>query len=371
MTNLTKRRIYIESTVLKRLPRAGVEMLAEGLIGELVRQSPEIEFVFFSFQESAAPLSIKGKNVREVVITRMPLRLFRLLLLLGIAPSVEWLTGEENIQDVIFPNFSAWPIKTKGARIYPYVHDTSYLDTPEYSSSRLQRFLHWTVGRSIKLATRVLVNSESTKRAVIKHYSIPGDRVDVIYPGAPNQMKPVDVDVPKEYILFVGTLEPRKNVANLIRAYGQLPQALRQQYPLLLVGKKGWLDNEIEELISAGAERGVRTLGYVDESTRQALYAGATVFAYPSLYEGFGMPIIEAQMHGVPVITTRSSSLPEAGGDAALYSKPDAKSLADALKMLLQDKALRTKLARLGRQHAAQFTWSRSAQQLQKLLGIK
>jgi glycosyltransferase involved in cell wall biosynthesis len=371
MTKVTKRRIFIEAATLVREQRTGVDYLAEELFGELIRRSPEVEFICFSFAQSGAHFRLKAPNVRHVTIHKMSERWYRLLLLMGIAPSVEWLLDEPVIEDCIFPNFSSWPLKTRDARSYPYVHDTSYLDTPEYASPRLRRFLDVTVRRSVQRAAGVLVNSESTKRDVMRHYKVPARRITVLYPAVPQSAKPATMDLPKEYVLFIGTIEPRKNVANLIHAHTQLPDTLRRRYPLILAGKKGWLDDDIQQLIASHHDQDVRWLGYVSDAQRARLWSGAALFVYPSMYEGFGMPVIEALSHGVPTITTRLSSLPEAGGTAAYYAKPDAKSLAQAIELVLTDVARRKTMSVAGRRHAATFTWTKSAQRLQKLLGIK
>lgn len=371
MVKLTKRRIFIEATVLMREQRTGVDYLAEGLLGELIRASPDVDFVLFSFAKPIEDLRLKAPNVTFKSITKMTERLYRMLLLVGIAPSVEWLLDEDKIDDCIFPNFSSWPLKSPGSRSYPFVHDTSYLDTPEYSSKRLRRFLDMTVRRSVKYANAVLVNSISTKNDVMRHYKVAESRLVVLYPAVPKPARPEPIHVPPEYILYLGTMEPRKNVTSLIRAHLALPESVRKRYPLVLAGKKGWLDEEIQDLLFANKGNYVHWLGYVTDGQRAQLWKGATIFVYPSAYEGFGMPVLEAQSNGVPVITTRSSSLPEAGGTAAYYSNSDSKSLSRSIKYLLDNLAVRNCMTTDGLKHASTFAWSKSAQKLQKLLDIK
>jgi glycosyltransferase involved in cell wall biosynthesis len=169
---------------------------------------------------------------------------------------------------------------------------------------------------------------------------------------------------PGGYVLATGTLEPRKNLLRLIRAHAKLPPDLRAAHPLLLVGPRGWETAEI--LAAAGRdERAVRLAGYVPDDELAALYAGCTVFCYPSLYEGFGLPVLEAMAAGAPVITSNLSSLPEVAGDAAVYVDPlDERAIGAALERLLRSPEERSRLAAAGPQRAAGFSWSRCAAQI-------
>lgn len=348
----------------------GVGQWVEGLVRGLVKSMPDTDFVFFHLAIPESKMRIAGKNVQEVVLTQLPGKLFRLLYVLGLAPKLEQLLGVDTIETVIFPEFYAWPVRTRNARIYAFIPDTTYLDVPQYVPHRYFRWLlHKGVSHSTRVSTSIVVCSEATKRSINAHYGYPLDRIVVAYPGyepVAAAHSPAEIDVPDECILFVGTLEPRKNIAHLIQGYVALPHSLRKQYPLILAGGKGWLDSEITELIQRHAEDGVRAVGYVSASDRERLYEAAVVFAYPVRYEGFGMPIIEAQAHGVPVLATRNSSLPEATGTAAQFCETSVESISEQLKRLLEDPKLRTRLSRQGKTHAATFTWARS----QKILVV-
>jgi alpha-1,3-rhamnosyl/mannosyltransferase len=166
-------------------------------------------------------------------------------------------------------------------------------------------------------------------------------------------------ELPERFVLGVGTLEPRKNLVRLIDAYSALPGEVRAGAPLVLVGPKGW---EVEEIERRAGAAGVRTLGYVDDDDLVRLYAACTAFAYPSLYEGFGLPVLEAMSAGAPTLTSSVSSLPEVAGDAALMVDPhDEAALRAGLERLLSDDALRERLRRAGPERAAQFSWARTA----------
>jgi len=163
-----------------------------------------------------------------------------------------------------------------------------------------------------------------------------------------------------EYVLAVGTREPRKNLGRLIRAFAELPTELRERFSLAVAGPPGWDDSEAHALASADAR--VVMLGFVDDADLPSLYAGASVFAFPSLAEGFGLPVLEAMAAGTPVLTSDCSSLPEVAGDAALLVDPAAAgSIGAGLARLLGEPGLRSDLAARGRDRAAAFTWERTA----------
>jgi alpha-1,3-rhamnosyl/mannosyltransferase len=156
-------------------------------------------------------------------------------------------------------------------------------------------------------------------------------------------------------------MEPRKNLARLVRAYASLPATTKARHPLVIVGARGWLNRDLEQTIAPLEASGiVRRLGYVGEDELPQLYAGAHAFAFPSLYEGFGLPVLEAMASGVPVLTSNVSSLPEVAGDAALLADPtDEESLRDGLARLLDDAAWRTNASARGIARARAFPWSR------------
>jgi glycosyltransferase involved in cell wall biosynthesis len=181
----------------------------------------------------------------------------------------------------------------------------------------------------------------------------------VARPGHPSLERP--------YVLAVGTLEPRKNLERLVAAWTALDPAVRGEHVLALVGPRGWDDAPI---LAAARDAGVRLLGRVDEDELRALYAGCTAFAYPSLYEGFGLPVLEAMAAGAPVLTSRTSSLPEVAGDAALLVDPsDERAIGAALERLLGDAVLVAELRTRGRQRAAEFSWERTARETLTMLG--
>jgi glycosyltransferase involved in cell wall biosynthesis len=258
------------------------------------------------------------------------------------------------------------------------VHDLSFVRVPETTSPTLKHYLDKVVPRSIKRADHILADSQATKDDLIALYNTPSDKVTVLLSGVEPRFRPIDdlnslervrvrYALPdRPYILSVGTVQPRKNYVRLVEALG----ALRGQgidVSLVIVGAPGWLAEPIYETIKKlRLSEFVRFTGFADDADLPALYTGAVCVALPSLYEGFGLPVLEAMACGTPVLTSNVSSLPEVAGDAALLVDPhETQAIADGLMRLITDSALRNQLTARGYQQAARFTWDRSARELQ------
>jgi glycosyltransferase involved in cell wall biosynthesis len=224
-------------------------------------------------------------------------------------------------------------------------------------------------------AAAVITVSQHAKTELVRTLNISPDKLHVIYEAPPPHFEPVhDANylaamkqkfaLPDKYILYLGTLEPRKNLTRLVQAVSQLYHR-GCEVPLLLAGPKGWhMSGFKEEISNLGLESMVHYLGYVPGEALPALYSLATVFAFPSLYEGFGLPPLEAMACGTPVLTSKASAMAEVGGDAVYLIDPyDIEAIADGLHRLLTDKPLRQELSQRGRQHARQFSWERAARE--------
>jgi glycosyltransferase involved in cell wall biosynthesis len=224
----------------------------------------------------------------------------------------------------------------------------------------------------------VIAISEATKRDIVAHLKIPAQRVRVVYGGASPAFRPIEDReavartlvpmelVPDDYILYVGTIEPRKNIVRLIDAYDQTRRIVSQRVPrLVLAGASGWGCREVFERVETlGLEEAVVFLGRVPPEVLPALYNGAVLFVYPSLYEGFGLPPLEAMACGVPVITSNVSSLPETVGDAGVLIDPaDTQALAAAIVSLLEDARRRVALSAHSLTRAGLFSWKRAARE--------
>ncbi len=273
------------------------------------------------------------------------------------------------------PDFTLPPLRSAAGVVT--IHDLSFLRLPAYADPGLREYLSKSVPDSVTRARRVLADSENTRLDLIELLGVPADKISVVPPGVGPEFRPVRDTVqlnavreryhlPPWFILFVGTIEPRKNLARLIAAYGQLRRQTGLPHALVLAGGQGWLSQGIyEQVAKEGLSEHVLFPGFVADEHLPALYTLADVFAFPSLYEGFGIPPLEAMACGTPVVASNNSSLPEATGSAALLvDAEDMEGLADAMARVLGDAVLRARLSDLGRAQAARFTWRSAAETL-------
>ncbi len=257
------------------------------------------------------------------------------------------------------------------------VYDLSFAYFPAWFQGANAAYLRLFTRLSCQTASRVIAISESTRRAVMRLYGVPAERVDVALPGVDAAFCTLPQDqveafrrernLPDTFILHVGTLEPRKNHLALLKAFAQL-LAFDLPCPtlqLVCVGGNGWLYDEIYAAVERlNLQERVTFAGYTPAHELPLWYNAAALFVYPSLYEGFGMPVLEAMACGAPVITSNVSSLPQAAGDAGLLVSPESTDeLAAAMRQLLANVDLRRQLSEAGKAHAAEFRWERTAQQ--------
>jgi len=276
------------------------------------------------------------------------------------------------------PDFLLPPLRH--GRAILTVHDLSFRHLPECADAALAAYLNRAVPPSIQRADLVLADSLSTKADLVELLGVPAAKIEVLYPGVGDAYQPVrdemtlatvrqKYNLPDNFVLFVGTIEPRKNLVTLLQAFHVSRftfHARATNLKLVIAGSRGWLYEETFATVERlGLSGDVVFLGYVPEADLPALYSLARLFVFPSLYEGFGLPPLEAMACGTPVVCARTSSLPEVAGDAALLVDPlDADGLATAMQQALGDEELRARLVERGLRRAARFTWRAAAQQL-------
>ncbi len=252
------------------------------------------------------------------------------------------------------------------------IHDMTVFLYPElhvFSSAYLQRKL---LPRILKKSNHIVTNSESTSRDVIKFFPFVKNKITSILLGKDESFKPQKsseilktYNIRQPYILFVGTLEPRKNVSTLIKAFDKFKKDTEKAHQLVLIGKKGWKSKEIFRVINNSPYNNeIVSVGYAPKNELPVFYSEAEIFVYPSIYEGFGLPVLESMACGTPVITSEVSGMPEVGGSAVQYVNPNNVSdLAQLITKLCSESEIRKKYGQMGISQAAKFSWEKTAKE--------
>ncbi|MCL6096461.1 MAG: glycosyltransferase family 4 protein [Patescibacteria group bacterium] len=327
---------------------------------DMPKASPKWKYVVFSSRKLWTLLGLSGK------------------LVLG-----------KNKIDVFFSPTHYLPFATSAPSIITIL-DVSYLYYPElFKKKDLYQLKLWG-GYSIKKAKKIITISNSSKNDIIKMYGKKAEDVSVAYPGIKQELsfgqKELSMDelnkkfgIKGDYILFVGTLQPRKNLVRLVEAFSRLKDVRPKTddlspkseiLSLVVVGKKGW---QFEDILNApkkyGVENRVKFLDSVSDKELPSFYKNALCFVIPSLYEGFGLPVLEAMKYGCPVLTSSISSLPEAGGDAAMYFNPeDVFDIAEKINKVISDPSLRDEMVKKGYNQIKKFSWEKTAKETLKVL---
>lgn len=260
-----------------------------------------------------------------------------------------------------------------GGRVITTIHDLTYLRYPETMDRKNLRRIQNGLERSMEASSAVITVSEFSKREIVELLHVPEERVAVVgnapsiaAGGTGKTDRLAAMGVAGHYLLYVGTIEPRKNLARLIRAFGRLKREQNIPHRLVLAGDKGWNNEEIYR--AAEGVPDVVFAGYVSEAEKSALYRDASAFVFPSLYEGFGIPPLEAMSFGCPVVCADAASLPEVVGDAAELVDPlDEMSIAEGIWHVLSDGAYAGELVRRGREQVKRYTWDASAEKLESV----
>lgn len=355
---------------------AGIGRIIRGQIGALLALAPDLDIRLFvvgavtAAERQAAPLPLHTPPLSERTMVRLWHRLNCPW------PRVEWFTGGP-LDLFHATDFVLAPSQAR--RKVVTVHDLAFLFYPEAAMPSLHRYLNVVVPRSVQRADYLLADSANTAKDLQEQWQIEAARISVVQGAVDHERFQPVTDAnqlaavrrrygigDRPFILGLSTLQPRKNFARLIEAFDQARQAAHLPHRLVIGGGKGWLFDEIFARVQAlGLTEDVLFPGYIADADLPALYTAAEFFAFPSLYEGFGLPVIEALACGTPVLTADNSCLPEAGGPGAFYIKAEqVESIAEGIVTLTGNASLRQQLRTLGLGHAAQFTWQRSAEQL-------
>ncbi len=360
----------------KKIPQAGIAHYVYNIFLELKKLDKSNSYEMFGLNFFGTPTQFKQNFPKGTIfhtIKYIPGKVWNLFNRRVVLPPLEILLGKK--ADVfIFTQFRLYPTIFAKKR-FTVIHDLAFKHHPEYTEKKNQKFLERRVPEAIKKSTKIFAVSEYTKRDIVKTYGTDASKIIVTYNAVDtDRFKKTQLtmnikkkyNLPDYYLLYLGTIEPRKNIANLVRAYAELPKAIKDKYSLVLAGGGGWNDDEIKSTIKKSRKDSkIIQTGYVDEDDVSALYTGAELFLYPSNYEGFGMQILEAMACNTPVLTGKNSSLPEVGGDAAYYvNEKSVGSIAKGIETLLRSEKLQKEMVKKGREQIKKFSWSESAQKI-------
>jgi glycosyltransferase involved in cell wall biosynthesis len=352
--------------------QAGVSRYVEYLLRDLPAAAPEDRFIVYAGRRSAGP-AIASRFPAGVrgSLSRWPTESPQV----GIAweQAIAPVALARDRIDVVHAPVQVAPLLARRPSVVT-VHDLAFLVYPEQFPGIKQRYLNHLTRLSVRRATRIIAVSDNTRRDLRRFYGIDPAKTVVVPNGVGSEFRRAPSEeelalfkaghgVEQPFILFVGTLQPRKNLVTLLRAWSRL--APSERLPLVVVGATGWLYEPIfAEARALGIADQVQFRGYAGADDLPLWYSAATVFVYPSLYEGFGLPVAEAMGCGTPVITASTSSLPEVAGSAALLVDPtDVDALTQALRELIAKPELRADLSRRGREQSRQFTGERTARE--------
>jgi len=382
MTNTNPLRVCIDvSAAVHR--RAGLGRYAQELVKGLVDLNPNLAkgsgTIDHSQIQPSQGLSLsvfyhqRGEAILEPPIdqlprltTRLSVRPWRLITALAYFTNIG-MDRSFGSADVFHATEHLLP-RLKRIRSVFTLHDLIFQFDPDSHKPLNIAFLKTMMPRFLKHADAIIAVSESTKRDAIRLYGVPADKITVIYEGIDSKFMPItdtqrlsDIrrkyQLPDRFMLHLGTIEPRKNLPLLFEATKELDQ------PLVVAGKLGWLTDPILARVKElGIEERVHFTGFIDDEDLPALISSSSLVAMPSKYEGFGLPVLEAMACGVPVISSNTSSLPEVGGDAALYARPDdLRSWIALIDRAMNDEELRASMIDRGLRQAQRFRWSEAA----------
>lgn len=365
-------RVGIDYTSASR-QRAGIGRYTRSLVHALARLDKTNQYALY-IPRDARYLEDTRTFPGNFRLTRAPLNERYMVALWQRARfplPVEVLTGG---LDVFYsPDFVLPP--TRARKKILTVHDLSFKRVPETAVPNLKWYLEGAVPRAVSRADLILADSNATRIDLIELFDAPPERVRTLYSGCDALFRPITDQIElrrvraaylleKPFILHVGTIEPRKNLERLIQAYSRLPH--RRELELVIAGGRGWMYDEIYAAPQKfGVSASVRFIGFAPDADLPALYSLAELVAYPSLYEGFGLPVLEAMACGAAIVTSNNSSIPEVAGDAAMMiDARDTEAITWAMLRVLDNPRWRATLQHKGIQQAKKFSWTKSAQQL-------
>jgi glycosyltransferase involved in cell wall biosynthesis len=364
-------KVGVDIRVLLDKKYSGVAGFTYNLLKNIIKKDERNAYYFFynSFKKFKMPDFIPEE---KIISTRYPNKIFNYFLQKRLAyPRLDKVIGGSDIFYSPHINFSSFSSKSKNIIT---IHDLSFLRYPEFFSKR-KNFWHQAINikKNIKKFNKIIAVSHNTKNDIIELLNVSPEKIEVVYPGLPEfsfskifsgDYLEKKYNINREYLLYLGTIEPRKNISGLISAYNLLREN-GYDFLLVLAGAWGWKTDEIrKKWKSSPYKDDIRFISYVDDEAKPLLYEKAKLFVYPSFYEGFGFPPLEAMSFSLPVIASNVSSLPEVLGDGALLVNPDKpQEIYLAIKNVLMDESLRQNLIKKGQARVAEFNWGKTSEE--------
>mgnify|MGYP000009224688 FL=1 len=376
-------KIAFDGQPLLNANKTGIAYYEDGLVKGMLKYYPENEyqldvFTFRGREEKIQYLEEYGEFITKNECTHFPGSLFRMLSMFFPIPYSLFFRRKSDITH--FCNYVI-PFGVRGKKIVT-VHDLAFREYPETIRKRTLLMLKSSLKRSIRRADAILADSEFTKQEILKYYNVPEEKIYVVPCGIDtNKFYPIEdqaeiertkekYGIHGEYYLYLGTLEPRKNIEGILEAYGKLKKDSEEPIPkMVIAGGKGWLfDSIFEKVKKQNLEEDVIFTGYVDETDKVQLLNGAMAFCFPSFYEGFGMPPMEAMACGTAVITSNGNSLFEVTGEAAIHVEPtDISQISEALRRVWKDEVYRKELEEKGFEQVKMYSWKKAVDALYKV----
>lgn len=368
-------KIRVEISSLASIHQSGVpqytRLLSEAL---LHNESVQLYNHYFNFLNRQPNPNVTTPKSQIATNKFIPLRLYAKTQSFGFAPPFDILLPKVDL--TILPNFATWPTMQSRLRA-TVIHDLTYLYHPEVVEEKNLAHLRRVVPRSIKEADFIITVSESVKTELIHEFGLDPARCVVtgippateFYQKSNNEIHKKYGIPTKKYIYFIGSLEPRKNLYTLLESYLQLPDPIRKEYSLILAGGKGWKNELLQKALKRAVDSGenVRHIGFIDQADSPALYQKASLFVMPSLYEGFGMPILEAMVSGCPVVASDIPVLREIGAKAAVYANPtDAMDFKEKILSQLQREPTQEWI-KTAQDNVARFSWEDNVNRIMHL----
>ncbi|MEA1937157.1 MAG: glycosyltransferase family 1 protein [Patescibacteria group bacterium] len=376
--------IGIDIRMLTRGTKTGIEEYTVNLLSNMLCLDKNVKYRLFYNGYRKTELNydwLKLPNV-ELAQFKIPNRVLDISSRVLNYPKIDELL--KGVEVFFSPHIFLSSVSQKCKTVTTF-HDLSFEKYPEFYS-RGKNYWHFSMSpkKQARQADRIIAVSKSTKDDLVSSYDADPDKIEVIYSGVDNELGIENNELgilevkkkyklPEKYILYLGTLEPRKNIIGLIKAFELFKKSYKLQaadYKLIIAGSKGWLYKDIFKTVNNSlAKNDIIFTGFIKDEDKSALYGNAELFVYPSFYEGFGFPPLEAMTYGTPVITSNFSSLPEAVGDAAIMINPyNLDELAEAMRMVLADDKLKEILIQKGFERVKKFNWQKCAEETLEVL---